>query len=356
MATVAVTGASSVIAGALLQRLAAEPGVETLLGLDVDAPSMPPAKLQFRTADIRDPLLPNALRGAEVIVHAAMTPGPIIDQDEMFAVNVSGTRNLLAAAEAVGARHLVHLSSGVVYGAHESNAVPLDERCRLRASPHFPWAFHYVLTEELVAQWARAHPDVTVTVLRPALVLGAGIDTALTRHLEQPLLPLVKGSDPPLQVVAVDDLADAVAFVVREELAGQFNVSCDGWLSAREVSSILGRPFVHLPEAIAEAGAAALWSRKLVAAPPGALHYLAEPWVLSSQRLHEAGWAPTRSNREVLRDFAAEHAQWISVGTLRARRQRVATVGAGAPLAAMLALAVYRRRSGRTSDSRRLRA
>lgn len=351
MATVAVIGAAGAIAGALLQRLASDPAVDTLLGIDVEAPQMPAAKLQFRTADIRDPLLPNALRGADVVVHAAMTPGPILDQDEMFARNVSGTRNLLAAADAVGVRHLVHISSGVVYGASEANAVPLDESCRLRASHHFPWAFHHVLAEELVGQWARTHPDAKVTVLRPALVLGPGIDTALTRHLEQPVLPLVKGCDPPLQVVAVEDLASATAFVVRESVAGQYNVSCDGWLSAKEVSAILGRPFIHLPEAIAEVGAAALWSRKLVAAPPGALHYLAEPWVLSSERLHEQGWTPTRSNREVLRAFSAEHAAWISFGTLRARRARMATVGASAPFAALLAFAVVRRRATRTPQS-----
>jgi len=351
LTTVAVTGAAGSVAAAVLHRLARDEAIANLVGVDVDEPSMPPAKLEFRTADIRDPLLPNALRGVDVVVHLAMTPGPVVDEDEMFAVNVSGTRNLLAAADAVGVSHLVHVSSGVVYGAHEDNVIPIPETARLRADADFPWAFHHVLAEELVAQWTRAHPDAVVTVLRPAMVLGPNIDTTLTRHLEQPVLPFVKGSDPPLQVVAVEDLADAVAFVIERRLPGPFNVAADGWLTSRDVSHILGRPMVHLPEVVAEVGAAALWSRKIVAAPPGALHYLMEPWVLSGERLHNAGWAPTRSNREVLRDFAAEHHAWVSVGTWRAKRRHVGSVVFGTPVAGALALAVLRRRSGR----RRLR-
>jgi hypothetical protein len=47
------------------------------------------------------------------------------------------------------------------------------------------------------------------------------------------------------------------------------------------------------------------------------------PLVLSTAKLHRAGWAPTRSNREVLREFAAERLGWVRLGTARLRRREL---------------------------------
>lgn len=321
MSTVAVTDANGAIGRALISRLDAEPSVTRILAVDVEEPDMPAAKLEMRTADVRDALLAHALRDADVVVHLAGRRGPWRDEDTMFACNVHGTRNVLTASDAVGARKLVHLSSASVYGAHADNPVPLAETAALRANPDFGYGYHQLLSEELVADWAADHPGVTVTVLRPAPVMAPGVDDFFARTLESPRLPIVRGYRPPRQFVHIEDLADALALAVTADLPGPYNVAADGWLSTEELLALLGTKSVVVPETVAFSAAEQLWARGVSNLPAGALHYVMHPVVLATDRLHEQGWAPEHSNREVVREFAEAHRAYLTVGRLRVRRR-----------------------------------
>lgn len=355
--TVAVVGAANFVAAAVLERLDADRQVERLISLDCDEPQMPVAKLDFRPADVRDPLLGVALEGADVVVHVALTSGPLPAEDTMFAINVNGTRNLLDAAAHAGVRRFVHVSSAAVYGAHDANAIPLDESAPLRANPEFSWAYHHLLAEELVTEWAQAHPEVAVTVFRPVTTLGPGADTFVARHLEQPLLPIVRDNEPPVQLLHVDDLATAVHLAVIKDLPGVFNVAPDGWLSARELAHLLGKRAVTIPEVVAFSAARSLWSHGVLGAPEGALRYLMYPWVLTSERLHEQGWAASRSNREVAREFAAEHRPYVSAGRLRVSRRSLHRAGTATVTGmAYLTMTGLRRRRRRRAGTRPGRA
>jgi nucleoside-diphosphate-sugar epimerase len=340
--TVAVTGASGFVGAAVLERLDADRRITQIVGIDGVEPPMPVAKLDFRAADVRDPLLGVAFTGADVVVHLAVTPEPQSSEDTMFAINVHGTRNVLDAAAKAGVRRFVHVSSGAVYGAHAENQVPLAEDAPLRANPDFSWAYHHLLAEELVTTWAADHPEVSVTIFRPATTVGPGADTFVTRHLEQPVLPIVRANEPPVQLLHVDDLATAVQLAVTTDVPGTFNVAPEGWLSTRELAHLLGKHAITVPETIAFAAARRLWLRGVLGAPAGALHYLMHPWVLSCDRLHSYGWSATRSNREVAREFAAEHRPYLSLGRLRTRRVSLYR-GVGVVFLGMVAMLTRRR-------------
>jgi UDP-glucose 4-epimerase len=347
--TVAVTGASGFVGAAVLERLDADRRIDQIVGVDASEPQMPVAKLDFRAADLRDPLLGVLFAGVDVVVHLGVTPDPQASEDAMFAVNVHGTRNVLEAAAKAGVRRFVHLSSGAVYGAHPGNPVPLDEAAPLHANPDFSWAYHHLLAEELVAGWARDRPEIAVTIFRPATTLGPGADNFVSRHFEQPVLPIVRANEPPVQLLHVDDLAAAVALAVTSDLTGTFNVAADGWLPARELAHLLGKRAVTIPETWAFAAARRLWLRGVLGAPAGAIHYLMYPWVLSCERLHQHGWSATRSNREVAREFAAEHRPYVSLGRLRTRRSTLYRAAAGMLAVAAGALAARRATRGRRS-------
>jgi UDP-glucose 4-epimerase len=340
MTTVAVTGAGGLLGRAVLERLDADRAVDRIIGIDLVEPPMPVAKLDMRIADLRDPLLDRALDGADVVVHLPVQLGPGDGDDLRFVLTVGGTRQLLAAAEKVGISRLVHVSTGAVYGAHPDNPIPIAESQPARANPDFAPGYHRMLAEELVSGWAGEHPSVELVVLRPAAVLGPGQDDVLSRYLESPRLPVVEGCAPPMQFVHADDVASAVQLAATGDLRGTYNVAADGWLECDEVCALLGRRQVRIPEAVAFSLAARLWRWGVSAVPPGAVHFAMHPCVLSTDRLHDAGWAPTRSNREVLREFAATHHAYLALGRVRVRRRDVAlaalaTVGlTGAAIAA----------------------
>lgn len=347
MTTVAVIGAASPVGQALLERLDADPAVARLIGVDCDEPSMPVAKLELRISDVRDQLLALSLSDADVVVHLGVDVDPDIDEDTRFARNVHGTRNVLDAVGKVGAGALVLLSGAAAYGAHPDNALPLTESAPLRANPDYAPAYHQLLMEELVAEFADANPSTRVTTLRPATLLGPGVDHVFARHLLGPRLLTVAGQEPPLQFLHLDDLAAALHLAAGGSLSGAYNVAADGWLSSDELSTVLGRRRLAVPETVAFGLTRGLWARHLTSLPPGALHYLMHPHVVSSARLKAAGWAPSRSNRETLREFAAEHHGELRIGRLELRTRDLA-VGAFAAAGALAGLA-YGGRAARRS-------
>lgn len=349
--TVAVTGVDSPVGRALLERLDADDSVARVIGIDEREPPMPAAKLEFRRADVRDRLLAVALDGADVVVHLGLDTTPTRAEDTLFARNVHGTRTVLEAASTVGARAVVHLSDGAAYGAHPDNPVPITEDEPLRANPDYPPAYHALLAEELLAEFVAERPETRVAILRPALLLGVGADSVFAQHLESPCIVGIREHRPPLQVVHVDDVAAALHLAVTGDLAGAYNVAADGWLSTDELCRVLGKLWVDVPEAFAFPAMQQLWERGVWPAPPGMLHYLMHPWVLSTAKLHAAGWAPTRSNREVLREFVAERSGWLRAGPLRIRRRHV--VAAGGAAAAAFALGVVLAERARRRRRRR---
>jgi len=348
MTTVAVIASSTPLGLAVLDVLDVEGAggpraATTLRSIDLTEPPMPLSAVEHRSVDLRNPSLDAALDGADVVVLCPpSTRGA--DDDTRFSLRVEGTRNVLAAAGRAGARKLVVVSSATVYGARADNPVPLDEGRPRAADPGVPSAWHASLVEELVEAWAVEHPDVVVTVLRTAVVLGPGLDDAAVDYLAAPRRPVLRGWSPPVQFVGLDDVATAVALAVRADLPGPRNVAAEGWLEAGELSALLGRGAVAVPEGPAAAVLGALWRRRRSSVPPAALAYLAHPWVVTSARLRAEGWVPVQSNRELVRAFAAAHAGELAFGRRRVRVWQVASCALGASGAAAVAVARRRRR------------
>ena len=342
MSVVAVTGISGYMGTRLLALLDADPAVDRVVGIDLVALGAGSPKLDFHQIDIRDARLAKTLPGVDVLVHLAFQLDPIRDAERMRAVNVDGTRNALEAAGATGVRTLVYTSSATVYGALPDNDFPLTESSPLRANEDYAYAWHKLETERLVEAFVEDHPEVTVTVFRPAIVFGRGVQNFISRMLEAPRVMRVKGYEPPLQLVHEEDIASALHLAVGGGLPGVYNVSADGWLTADEVMALSGKKPVELPEAVAFTLAERLWRLGISEAPPGELHYVMHPWVVDNSKLKAAGWTPRRGNREALTEALEERRPWVSLGRARVRKDDIAK-GAAATLGVVGAISLARR-------------
>jgi nucleoside-diphosphate-sugar epimerase len=339
MTVVAVTGVSSAVGRAVVACLDADPEVERIVGIDRQAPPMPPAKLEFVRADLRDPALARVLGGVDVLVHQGSPDEVGAANPQSSAMITHGTRHVLEAVRAARVGTVVYVSTALVYGARETNRVPLTEDVPPRAGPEYPVAHQALVTEESVRAFAASHLDRRVVILRPVPVLGTGVDSSVTRHMESPVLPMVRGFDPPVQFVDVDDLAAAVRAVTNDARAsGVYNVAAEGWLTTSDVRHLLGRPTLHLPHEVAAALASVLHDRGLLTSPPGALDYLMHPWVVDTSRLHALGWTPASGHRDILHRFVADHGPWLSVGRLRVRTARLLAAMVGVATAVGLAV------------------
>lgn len=354
MTTVAITGAAGRLGQHVRERVRALDSVDRVVAIDA-APITDPGDADGRRVDVTDAAaVAAALHDADVVVHLAVRLDPHDDLTAMRRVNVDGTRHVLDGAAAGGARTVVLASSAAVYGAHPDNEVPLTEDSPLRANPDFPYVEHCREVEQGLAGWRDTHPGVTVTSLRLAMVVGAGVDDMVTHALLGPRLPSVRGHRPPFQFVHVDDAAAAFAHAVEHDLPGAYNVAAEGWLSFDEIAAILGRRALDVPEEVAFTAVERLAALGLSELPVGAVHYLMHPWVVSVDRLVATGWRPQHSNRDAAAQLAAELGDRLVVGRVATTRRQVRqTAAVGASVAGgLLALGIAaRRRRGREEDT-----
>jgi nucleoside-diphosphate-sugar epimerase len=156
-----------------------------------------------------------AAAGVDAIVHVAGVAG---DRGrpaaEVLAVNLTGTANVLVAAEEQRVPRVVYMSSGRSLGLLERNPdyLPLDDKHR--GLPSAPYALSKWLAEEMCEAFTN-RTGVTTICLRPVQVFD---EDDYAKALAQPDAPPRPGTFWPLGVhIDVRDVATAVAAAVRCE-------------------------------------------------------------------------------------------------------------------------------------------
>jgi UDP-glucose 4-epimerase len=154
-----------------------------------------------------------AAKGVNAIVHVAGVAGDRgRPASEVLAVNLSGTANVLIAAETQGVERVIYLSSGRALGMLERDAdyLPLDDDHR--GLPSVPYALGKWLCEEM-CQAFTARTGVKTICLRPVQVFN---DSDYEKALAQSTVPFRPGSVWSLGVhIHVLDVAEAVAAAVH---------------------------------------------------------------------------------------------------------------------------------------------
>jgi UDP-glucose 4-epimerase len=258
-----VTGVSRFLGARVAARLAADPRVERVIGLDPHDP--PPAlagllaDVELIRADARAASTAIADLGAEAVVHLAVTsvPDPHGGRAAMKEQNVIGTMQLFAAAQAAGPlRKLVVRSSTAAYGASFKDPAVFTEDTEPRAVPRGSFARDILDIEGYVRGFRRRRPEVAATVLRFAPFISASANTSLTRYFAQPIVPTVLGRDARLQFVHVDDALEILHRSVVEDHPGTYNVAGAGVLVLSQAVRRAGRISVALPEGMLSSAAA----------------------------------------------------------------------------------------------------
>jgi UDP-glucose 4-epimerase len=265
---VLVTGVSRDLGARFARSLATDAEVE-VVGLDVIPPRHDLGSADFVRADIRSPVIAKviATRHVNTVVHLAMvaTPDNAGGRSSMKEMNVIGTMQLLAACQgAASFRKLIVQSSISVYGASPRDPAKFTEDMSPRAQPRTGFGTDSLEVESYVRGLARRRPDVVVTTLRLANLMGVGVVSHVTRYLSLPVVPRVAGFDARMQFLHPSDAVDALLLVTRRDVPGTFNVAAPDIITLSQALRKMGRPTVSVPRAAAPLVATLLRQARLV--------------------------------------------------------------------------------------------
>lgn len=304
---VLVTGVSHDPGADLAISLAKRSDVDRVIGVDVVPPRTSIVPAEFIRADVRGASLSRLLDAYDVdtVVHAGVLAGPARagGRTGQKDVNVIGTMQLLAACQrAERLTKLVVRSSTVVYGLSPRNPALFTEDEPPRRPPTSGFAKDVVEVEGYTRGFARRRPDVTVTTLRLAYLLGD--DSALSRYLGLPVVPTVLGYDPRLQLLHRADAVEVLLRTCVQDHPGTFNVAGAGVLTVSQAAHLAGRPTVPVLWPAVGAVAGLLRRAHVVDFNPELAATVMHPQVADSSALGaEFGWLPEHSTREALLDY-----------------------------------------------------
>jgi nucleoside-diphosphate-sugar epimerase len=230
---IAITGISGFLGGHLTNSLL-EQG-HRLTGLvrassPVDQLRLQGVELRVVSFD-RPPEIQNALRGVDVLIHAA---AKIYGrgQGTDFASNPALTQRCLDAAIVAGVSHFIHLSTVGIYGFPRGRTAPFVE-----SDGHGPihrWNLYSrskVAAENLVLA-AQQTGRLQTTILRPTWIYGPG-DTALMGRmievLRQQRFTWIGDGQNRISLIHVRDAVNAIVLAAtRQEARGQaYNIAAD---------------------------------------------------------------------------------------------------------------------------------
>jgi nucleoside-diphosphate-sugar epimerase len=227
-ARILVTGASGLIGGAFARRLiVAGADVCALVRRASSAAGLRAEGMGVAFGDMTDPFsLREAVKGCDAVAHFAGVLGDeAVSRARYLAVNVEGTRRLVAAAAESGARRFLYASSVWAYGF---GAGPGTDESTLARPCGDPYCDTKLRAQDIVLDAAR-RGRLSAVVVQPSPVYGP-LDDAWTagplRLLRRRMLALPKGVDGMIQPIYVTDVVDgALAALTRGE-SGQTYILC----------------------------------------------------------------------------------------------------------------------------------
>ncbi|WP_148573999.1 NAD-dependent epimerase/dehydratase family protein [Nocardioides caldifontis] len=255
-----VTGVSNDLGGRFARRIASDPEVDRVIGVDVVPPRRDLGAVRFVRADIRNPVIAKVIAGEDVdtVVHTSVvaSAGQLGGRTSMKEHNVIGTMQLLAACQrAPGLERLVVKSSAEVYGASNRDPAMFTEEMSARRQPRGGYGKDVLEVEGYVRGFSRRRPDMTVTLLRNATTLSSYTRSPLADYFRLSPVPKVLGYDARVQLLHYDDLVAVLHHAALAGVHGTFNVAGDGVLAMSQAIRKLGRGMVPVPAlAMATAG------------------------------------------------------------------------------------------------------
>jgi UDP-glucose 4-epimerase len=322
---VLVDGVAGYWGGRVAERLLAEPDLH-VIGLDTQPPQQG-SGIDFIQADMRNPLLVELLKEEEVhtYVHLAFLESDR-PSESAFEFNVMGTMKVLSACAEAGVRRVILKSSTLIYGAQPGNSAFLQEDHPLNAKRNFGTVRDLLEIENFVTTFRSQSPEVKLTLLRFAHILGPTVNSPLARFLREDASPMLLGFDPVVQLIHEEDVVSALVHATIYDVPGTYNIAAQGAMPLFKLTGLAGKFAVPVFHPIAYLGESILGPQFT----PIDFDYFRYACVADLRRMREdLEFKPAYLAEDVVREFAAlrkQAAEKQAMTPQEAEEERLRTV------------------------------
>jgi nucleoside-diphosphate-sugar epimerase len=304
---VAISGGAGFLGLHLARRLRADGHAVRTLDVAPLEDAALEADVEHLLADIREERAAARLvTGAELLVHAAAALPIQASRSAIRSVNVEGTATALAAAREAGVRRVVFVSSTAVYGIPERHPIHEDDPLVGVGA----YGESKIAAEDVCRAFEAR--GLECVVVRPKTFVGPerlGVFEILFDWIrEGRRIPILGDGSNRYQLLAVDDLVDAVVRCFDAPVAGEaVNVGAARFGTVREDLEALcrhagsGARLLPVPARPAEVALRGLELLRL--SPLAEWHYRTahrDSYVAIGKARRLLGWEPRYSNAEAL--------------------------------------------------------
>ncbi len=288
---IAIIGGKNYIGSSLAKRLYEE-GHDFIV-IDAERPSTLSKDIPYYKVDLTqttaDAILANIFKREDIktVFHLAFLENPTHNLSLQHELEVIGTMYITHACAEAEVEKIIMKSTTMVYGAHPSNPNFLTENHPVRGNSRYPFVRDKVEAEKIMLNFKKKHPEVSVTILRLATIIGPEIDYYITRILSRSVIPILMGYDPIYQLLHENDAVEAFLAALRSEAEGIFNIADEGVLPISSIIKLLGRIPFPLLHTVAYPLIDSLWLSGLSPVPAAHLDYIRYIWVADTRKVKE---------------------------------------------------------------------
>lgn len=197
-----------------------------------------PKNCHFIKANIRNKtLMSQYIKGIDFVVHAAAAL-PLWKLEDIFLINVDGTKNVLEVSLRNKVKRVIYISSTAVYGVTERHPIYENDR----RTGVGPYGQSKIDAEDLCFQYIKK--SLNVTIIRPKTFLGThrlGVFEILFDWIHDgKRIPVIGDGNNRYQLLDVDDLCEAIYLFTKvrpykgRTLNDVFNIGAEKYTTVKK--------------------------------------------------------------------------------------------------------------------------
>ena len=223
-----------------------------IVGLDRRPMQGRPKDIELHQVDLRSKSARDVFRAGDVdaLIHLGVMHDPRARPAELYSWNITGTTKLLEYCQTYRVPKVVLVSSANVYGPRPDNPQFLTEDAPLLAAQRFPQMRDLVEIDHLVSTFLWRAQAVETVILRPVHIVGP-VHNAPSNYLRIERPPTLLGFDPMVQLIHVEDVAEAIVGALAPGRRGIYNLVGPGEVPLSAVLRELGRAPLAIPHPLA---------------------------------------------------------------------------------------------------------